>query len=150
MKKHIYLILSFTLLLLGSNLQAQPLGGQITWEDLAQIEWKNYYDELLAIDVQEPVFDSSILMMDGNTITISGFIIPVDTDDNTMIISAFPFSNCFFCGGAGPETVMQLDLKRDRSLINKKVTITGRLKLNKSDFLKLIYEMKGVEVLSVE
>ncbi|MEH0157896.1 hypothetical protein V6R21_27710 [Limibacter armeniacum] len=151
MKKILWLGALVIGLLINTNVQAQYYdGGEMTWEELGRIEWKNYYDELLGIDVQEPIFNSDLMMKDGEMITITGFIIPVDTDDNTMILSAFPFSNCFFCGNAGPETVMQLDLKHDRSLLNKKVTLKGRLKLNQNDFYKLVYNLKDSEVINVQ
>ena len=36
---------------------------------------------------------------------------PLNMEENTYVLSAFTFAACFFCGGAGPESVLQLELK---------------------------------------
>jgi hypothetical protein len=88
--------------------------------------------------------------LDGKEVIIKGFILPVDTDGDYMVLSALPMSQCFFCGGAGPETVMEVALSKNKNLLNKEVTLKGKLKLNKDDFLKLIYKLENVELVSVQ
>ena len=51
---------------------------------------------------------------------------------------------CFFCGGAGPETVLEAESK-DRKTIkytSKEITIKGKLKLNKDDINHLNFILK--------
>ena len=47
----------------------------------------------------------------GKEIVIKGYIIPVEgyKSHKEFILSAFPYNMCFFCGGAGPETVMEVE-----------------------------------------
>ena len=57
-------------------------------------------------------------------------------------LSAFPFSSCFFCGAAGPESVLELDLKHQQEyLTDEVITFKGVLELN-SDPLKFPLTLK--------
>jgi hypothetical protein len=120
------------------------------WNTLQKVSWKYFYDETLGFDVSQPIFGEEIKALDGKEVTIKGFILPVDTDGDYMVLSALPMSQCFFCGGAGPETVMEVALSKNKNLLNKEVTLKGKLKLNKDDFLKLIYKLENVELVSVQ
>jgi len=119
------------------------------WKVLREVKWDHFYDEALGFDVSRPVFGEAIRKLEGKEITIKGYIVPVDTDGDYMVLSALPFNNCFFCGNAGPETVMEIDLRKNKKLINKYVTLKGRLDLNNEDYLSLIYRLKNVELVSV-
>lgn len=119
------------------------------WVTLREVKWNHFYDETLGFDVSQPVFGEDIQALDGKEITIQGYIVPVDTDGDYMVLSALPFNNCFFCGNAGPETVMEIDLSKNKSLINKYVTLRGKLDLNSQDYLSLIYKLSNVELVSV-
>lgn len=57
-----------------------------------------------------PIFDPELKSYDGKEITINGYIIPTDgyKSQKEFVFSAYPYKNCFFCGGAGPETVMEV------------------------------------------
>ena len=52
------------------------------------------------------------------------------------MLSRFPFENCFFCTGVGPETVIELGEFQNNKLKFKTddiVTVTGTLYLVKED-----------------
>ena len=132
------------------QINAQSPKGSDPWKTLQNVEWKHFFDEALGFDVSQPVFGENIRKLEGFEITIKGYIIPVDTDGNYMVLSSLPFNNCFFCGNAGPETVMEIDLNKDKSLINKYVTLRGTLELNDHDYLSLIYKLRNVELVDVE
>lgn len=138
----------YFLLLCSQSVQAQKLTGM--WATLGDVKWKNYYDASLGFEVSEPIFGGQVTALEGKDITIKGYVMPVDSDDNYMILSAFPYANCFFCGGAGPETVMEAFFPRNRRYYNKLVTVRGKLKLNRNDFFRLIYILEDAKVLSEE
>ncbi len=117
-----------------------------TWKTLGKLTWKNFYDEQLGFDVSQPVFSEEIKALDNQEIEITGYIIPVDVEGDYQVLSAFPYSSCFFCGGAGPETVMELDMEKNERLVNEKVVLRGILRLNNDDFQKLIYRLDDVEL----
>ena len=119
------------------------------WDTLSKIEWKKYYQEELGFDVSEPIFSADVLQLNGDEIEITGFVMPIDTEENYMVLSRFPYANCFFCGGAGPETVMEVFMKRNKKYFNKKVTIKGKLELNRHDFYRLVYRLEKAKIIEV-
>ncbi|NLR89579.1 hypothetical protein [Flammeovirga agarivorans] len=147
MKLHT-LFLVFTFILIQSVCSAQNT--MDVWKTLGHVEMKTYMDETLGFEVSEPIFGGEVEMLDGSLITISGYILPVDSEDGTSILSYMAFANCFFCGNAGPETVMELDIPKKQSWVNKKVTVKGRLKLNRDDFYSLIYKLSDTVLIKVE
>jgi len=128
----------------------RTLAKEITWETLSHLTWKNFYDETLGFDVSQPVFEPELKALNGKEVIISGFVLPVELDGDQMIISAFPYANCFFCGNAGPETVMQLDIPKNLRLADKKIKVRGTLKLNDQDFMSLVFSLENAEVLETE
>jgi len=51
--------------------------------------------------------------------------------DHVYALSAFPFSSCFFCGAAGPESVMEILFDSPQELLTDDViTVIGQIKLN--------------------
>jgi hypothetical protein len=67
-------------------------------------------------------------------VIIAGYLIPIDIEANTYALSKNPFSSCFFCGNAGPETVIELKFSKDpgRFATDKYLPIKGILKLNRN------------------
>ncbi len=47
--------------------------------------------------------------LDGTEITVKGYIIPLSGKkaQSHFMFSAYPYSSCYFCGGAGSETIME-------------------------------------------
>ena len=83
-----------------------------------------------------PLFDSKILAYKGKEFTLKGFYIPMDwEDERVIIISKVPNSQCFFHGGAGPESVAEVIFpgKAPKLKPDQIVTIRGILKLNDAD-----------------
>lgn len=144
--KHLYI--TFLFLIFSHLLFAQSNPDDV-WKTLSHVEMKTYMDETLGFEVSEPIFGGEVEMIDGAIITISGYILPVDSEDGTSILSYMAFANCFFCGNAGPETVMELDTPKKHNLVNKKVVVKGRLELNRDDFYSLIYRLTNTEVIEV-
>ena len=80
------------------------------WKTLGKISYKKEYDELMGFKIDKPVFSDQVKALNNKEITLKGYIIPVEgyKSHKEFIFSAFPYSMCFFCGGAGPETVMEV------------------------------------------
>jgi hypothetical protein len=125
---------------------------QITWERLSQLELKEAYDENSGTFYDKPIFGPSLKALEGKEISITGYVIPMDVELNYYVVSAFPFSSCFFCGGAGPETVIDLQLS-DKELSFKndeRATFCGELRLNTGTFFELPYILKNARVCEKE
>lgn len=69
---------------------------------------------------------------EGEEVTISGYVVPIDVAANKYALSKNPFSSCFFCGNAGPETVIELKFDKDpgRFVTDEYLMIKGVLQLN--------------------
>lgn len=111
------------------------------WEKLLKVDWEYKYSEEFEMDVPFPIFSDEMKKMDGTEVSITGFVLPVETEDGSLMISAYPFSSCFFCGGAGPESVVAVYLKNPREIEDEEATFKGILHLNDEE-TGLIYELK--------
>lgn len=123
--------------------QAPETKAENLWKVLSKITFKKQYDEVMGFKVDVPVFSDPIKKLDGNIVTIKGYIIPVEgyKSHKEFVFSAFPYNMCFFCGGAGPETVMEVLAKEPIKYTTEPVTIRGKLELNDTDINRLIYAL---------
>ncbi|MEY4927224.1 MAG: hypothetical protein RI894_1660 [Bacteroidota bacterium] len=62
------------------------------------------------------------------------------------MFSALPYNVCFFCGGAGPETVMEVTSKMPIPVSAEPIILRGTLALNSGDVNKLMYMLMNAEI----
>ena len=124
------------------------LSGQSTWKTLSKITYKKQFDELMGFKVDMPVFSKDVKALEGQEITIKGYIIPVEgyKGHKEFIFSAFPYNMCFFCGGAGPETVMEVLADEPVEYSAEAVVLQGVLRLNDSDINNLMYKLESARL----
>lgn len=103
-------------------------------------------EDILTMNITPPTFGAKVLALEGKEITIEGYVLPLDFEGNYFVISSTPFASCFFCGGSGPETVMEIYLKGKKKVKSKTVTVKGILKLNRGDLEHLTYMLENAEV----
>ncbi|MEM9886708.1 MAG: DUF3299 domain-containing protein [Bacteroidota bacterium] len=140
----IILLLSF--LFITSSLIAQT---RINWDILADVSFVMEYDETLGISQNVPRFGEDPKQYENQEVSISGYTIPIDGSGKYYVLSKFPYSNCYFCGNAGPETIVELSLKpkaQRRFETDQRVTVRGKLQLNTSDLYSLPYRVVDAEV----
>jgi uncharacterized membrane protein YcgQ (UPF0703/DUF1980 family) len=95
------------------------------------LNFEEVYEPTTASWVQVPVWTEELKQWNGKTVQITGYIIALDAVNGQYALSAFPFSSCFFCGAAGPESVLELDLKmKENYLTDEVITFKGVLELN--------------------
>ena len=95
--------------------------------------------------------------MDGEKIHLKGFIIPADLTKGRMTLSKFSYSSCYFCGAAGPESVIEIIAKTPIIYrMDKPITLEGRLVLNRTtdereyDPFRLLYILEEATYYSEE
>jgi hypothetical protein len=124
--------------------------GQVVnvWKDLSNVTYKIGEDDFGELYL--PVFGDKIKKMEGKTITADGYIIPFEGmfKPEHIILSSLPLAECFFCGSGGPETVMEVMLKKPIKYTSKRVQVKGTLVLNSKDPEKLMYILKDAELLT--
>lgn len=130
----------FSITLIG-NVSAQK---ENTWKTLSKITFKKQYDEILGFKVDIPVFSDDVKKLAKKEVKIKGYIIPVEgyKGHKEFIFSAFPYNMCFFCGGAGPETVMEVYAKEEIEYTAEPIIIKGKLELNDTDINRLMYGLQ--------
>ncbi|MCY7356415.1 MAG: DUF3299 domain-containing protein [Rudanella sp.] len=124
----------------------------ITWEQLRDVQFrKRWYPEENVV-MLAPRFGQSVKALSGNaiTITITGYVIPVDLERGLYVVSRYPMAACFFCGGAGPESVMALNFKRlPRTFkTDERRTFSGMLRLNADNIYEMNYILDRAELVS--
>lgn len=141
MKNIIQFILFSCLVCTSMDSHAQTEGN--LWNTLAKITFKKEYDEMLGFKVDVPVFSDQVEKLSGQEITIKGYVIPVEgyKSHTEFVFSAFPYNMCFFCGGAGPESVMEVYAAEPIKYSPEPIVIRGKLELNANDVNRLIYAL---------
>lgn len=124
---------------------------EVNWGHLSSVKFNEKYTEEVQAYVPYPLFHPSIHRLNGQKIQIRGYVIPIEeTGDETMIVlSANPFSSCFFCGMAGPETIMDIQPKSKINQVLKQddiISFRGKLRLNDSDLYYLNYILEDAEL----
>lgn len=95
-----------------------------------------------------PRFGKSVKKLEGEEVILRGYWLPLNPEENLYILSRNPFAACFFCGSAGPESIVELWLKPGHPKIkmDQVVTMKGRLKLNQDDIDYCNYILEEAEL----
>ncbi|MFK7972038.1 MAG: DUF3299 domain-containing protein [Bacteroidia bacterium] len=122
----------------------------ISWIDLSDVEFEDRFYEEVKSYLLYPKFGDRVKALSEQDITLAGFVISAAADSNVYVLSANPLASCFFCGAAGPESVVQLNLAEGerRFQTDEWVTFKGTLRLNDSNIDELNYileEAKEIE-----
>jgi hypothetical protein len=142
-------VLLFLLLIGATTLaSAQSL---VSWNTFAQVKFHRQYSETFGfeVNVKPPEFSKELLALNGKEIKVKGYVIPVDIELGMYMVSANPFANCFFCGNAGPETVVELlpSGKLPRFSTDQIVTFKGVLQINEQGEMNAVpYQLFRAEV----
>lgn len=153
MKNTILILSTFLLALSFNHAEAQEAAATPNiWKTLSKITFKKQYDELMGFKVDVPVFSADVEKLDGEEIIIKGYVIPVEgyKSHTEFVFSAFPYNMCFFCGGAGPETVMEVTAAEPIKFSTEAIQIKGKLHLNATDINKLIYSLTDAVMVEID
>jgi uncharacterized membrane protein (UPF0127 family) len=86
---------------------------------------------------------------ENEIITISGYWIPVGQKD-VIVLSKFPYAKCFFCGGAGIESIIEVKPKNSKKYkfkVDDKITFRGQLVLNDQDWQRAWFILNDAELI---
>lgn len=121
---------------------------KLTWETLRDVTFKKKWYPEESVYMLYPTFGPAVQKLKGKEVSITGYILPIDLDANMYVLSAFPYSACFFCGGAGPESVMALKFKKNprKFKTDERLTLKGTLSLNADDIYQMNYVLEAAEL----
>jgi hypothetical protein len=112
-----------------------PVPGE-GWMIFSKVKFTSKYYKAHDQYFLTPSLDVLIRAYEGKSFILKGHYIPMDIDDKQVIIlSRYPYSACFFCGGAGPESVAEIHFteKAPKLKADQVIRVKGRLKLNDRD-----------------
>lgn len=120
----------------------------ITWKTLADVRFTKKRNAEVGMYFLYPTFGSKVKSLQGKLVSIKGYMIPIDVEEKTFVLSAQPMAMCFFCGGAGPESIVELQFKKNklRFKTDEVRTVQGILWLNPDDIDHLNYILTQAEV----
>jgi uncharacterized membrane protein YcgQ (UPF0703/DUF1980 family) len=107
------------------------------WNEFAKTKFEPKYYEKLGEYLFYPTFTPELKALEGKEVTVEGFYVPFAPEEgNYIILSKFPMSQCFFCGGGGPESIAEVMFKNNATpkfQVDDLITVKGKLKLNTND-----------------
>ena len=106
------------------------------WALFAKTKFEAKYSDKAAEYFLYPVFPVELKDLVGKEISLEGYYMPIDIDgDAYIILSKFPYSQCFFCGGAGPESIAEVTfkIKQGKFEMDQFIRVKGKLKLNEGN-----------------
>jgi uncharacterized membrane protein YcgQ (UPF0703/DUF1980 family) len=124
-------------------------------EDLWRIFDKTIFRQKLNRDFGAyfyyPEFPEELRVLEGKAVELKGFYIPTDTKiSKTLILSRYPMAECFFCGGAGPESIAVAHLKtlpKSRLKMDQIIRVRGILRLNGTDVEEMTFILSDAELI---
>lgn len=129
-----------------ANTEQSTNAEPITWSLLGKIDYENRSHKDYPDGVMYPKVNQELKTKKGKKITISGFIIPIDNENYAL--SKNVFAQCFFCGQAGPETIMGIKFKgaTKRLKTDQYVTLEGNFRYNETDVEDWIYHIDNAVI----
>lgn len=114
--------------------------------------WKDFFDityEHKGVYGYYPKFTAKHQKYHNKTVEINGYMYPLTQDKKQtfFMLSYFPIQQCFFCGGAGPESIVEINSLKGIRLNSKRIRVKGKLVLNTQNPERLFYILNNaVEV----
>jgi hypothetical protein len=119
------------------------------WRVFERVSFDVQYNEEANGYFYYPEFGQEIKALEGKIVRITGHYLPYDFE-GFFIVSKVPYASCFFCGGAGPESVVAImpkgKMRKFRS--DEVITLEGRLKLNRDDIDQFNFILIDAELVS--
>ena len=145
----VFTLLAFLVPVLSQAIHPNTLPG---WSLLELVHYHYAWSDEWEMEVPVPVFPSPLQEREGSEYTLSGYYIPVELEEKEIFLSKSPYSSCFFCGGAGPETVAEVHFAEEVPAIqlDAVVTVKGTLRLNTDDYAHLFFILEEAELVKQE
>ncbi|MSQ62655.1 MAG: DUF3299 domain-containing protein [Betaproteobacteria bacterium] len=108
----------------------------VSWKLLAQVELVKVKDRF------QPQFSSGVAALDAKEVKVQGFMMPLEMGDKQshFILSSTP-QDCAFCMPGGPESLVEVKMKKPVAYGMEPVVLTGRLAVLKDDPTGVFYRL---------
>lgn len=143
-KVFLFFLLVNSFLIIAQDIPVQ----KINWGTLRDVKFTRKFNQEYQLDFYYPTFGSNLLKLQGKIVEIKGYVIPVN--QNVFVLSAKPMASCFFCGGSGPESIVQLNFsKKNRFNTDQVITVKGKLRLNAENVDDLNYILDDASLVQI-
>ena len=137
----------FTTLFLGILLVSTGLFAQTDkniWSTLALMKFERHKGNGTGEGSQIiPLIEA----LDGTEVTVKGYVIPLSGKkaQSHFMFSAYPYSSCYFCGGAGPETIMETFAKGGEKIefSDTAITLKGTFRFTSRDPEDIMFTLEN-------
>jgi len=126
-------------LLAAVSVAAQTLPDRkdiVSWKLLAQVELVKVKDRF------QPQFSAGVAALDAKDVKVQGFMMPLEMGDKQshFILSATP-QDCAFCMPGGPESLVEVKMKKPVAYGMESVVLSGKLAILKDDPTGVFYRL---------
>ena len=126
-------------LLAAASVVAQTLPERkdiVSWKLLAQVELVKVKDRY------QPQFAAAVAALDAKEVKVQGFMMPLEMGDKQshFILSAAP-QDCAFCMSGGPESLVEVKMKKPVAYGFEPIVLTGKLTVLKDDPTGVFYRL---------
>jgi hypothetical protein len=120
------------------------------WTTFARVKFTSTFFKEMNEYFLVPTFTPELRAKLGSEFVLKGHYLPFDLEGNAIILSKNPYASCFFCGGAGPESVAEINfkVKRPKLKSDQVITVKGKLRLNGTDVNHLNFILDEAEILT--
>ncbi len=138
--------LPLVFLLLAFSWQKVP--EKLNFQELMSLQFEEVFNSEKEKWEYLPKFSKHLMELNGTEVTLKGYVIPMDLEGVNFALSAYPFSSCFFCGGAGPESVVELVLDKPKKYkTDQIVTFKGKFIISDQINTSFFYTLESAEEL---
>ncbi len=129
----LFLLLAFT-----SSAAAQE---NVRWDTLAEVDWEETVVD--GFTTYTPQFTEDVEALNGQTVKLSGFMIPLDFSEmqTNFLISAFPGDGCYFHMPGGPNSIAEIQAEEGVEFTYDTVEVEGKFVVLKDDPYGLLYRV---------
>ena len=117
-------------------------GDLLGWDVLARVDFKMTPERYI------PQFSSEIRALDGKEVKIAGFMLPLEAGkkQRRILLTRMPVTCTFCLPGGGPESVIEVHLRKPLDYTWEGVVLSGRLMLLPDDPSSLFYRLVDAAV----
>ncbi len=119
------------------------------WQVLSEVGFETQPNRETGFEIESPKFSKRLWSYNGKVVRVKGYLIPMAElgGRNEYMLSSLPFNQCYFCGGAGPETVVEVQTKQNIRFVTRQIMMEGILFLNESDPDHHMYIIKDAKLI---
>jgi hypothetical protein len=112
----------------------------LSWKLLSQVELVKQKDRYV------PQFSSGVSALDKKDVKLQGFMMPLEMGDQQshFVLAAMP-TTCAFCLPGGPESLVEVKMKKPVKYTFDAVVVTGKLSVLKDDPSGIFYRITDAE-----